>query len=237
MSWSKPLNAATLSSFGTKLAICGLALAGLAACAASTPKTLPPVTPTERFTAEVKDVPDQVALGVHAGGVSVRQQEALSDFVGRWREAGSGVVVVKVPADAANGDQARSMAYAVQSQIEALGVPSDRIELASYQAGEPHGPVLAIFQRATAQGPDCSGGWDNLTSTMNNEPYKHFGCAMVANIAAQLADPRDLVSPPGLAPGDNVRRQTVLNKYRDGKVTAAEKDDQANGAVSSAVKQ
>ena len=55
-------------------------------------------------------------------------------------------------------------------------------------------------------------------------------------MAAQIADPRDLVDPSGLAPGDNVRRQVVLSKYREGKTTSSDKDSQANG-VSSTVTQ
>jgi len=226
----------TLSNL--RLAGCGLALAALAACASAPPDKYIAhgLTPTEHFAVETQAQPDQVALAVHAEGVSVHQQAALSELASRWRDAGGDVMVVKLPADAADPNRAKSMAYAVQSQLEGLGVPADRIQLAAYQAGVPDGPVLAGFLRLAAKVQDCSGGWDNLSSTMANEPYKHFGCAITANIAAQVADPRDFVSPPGLAPADNVRRQAVLGKYREGKLTASEKDDQASGAVSTAVK-
>jgi pilus assembly protein CpaD len=239
MSWSKPLNRIVVSSAKLKLVLCGAALVGLAACASTEPKTLATAAklPTEHFSAQVTETPDQVALGVHAEGLSANQQAALTSFVGRWREAGGGVIVVQAPADAADANQARSMSYAVQSQLQALGVPSERIQLTAYNSGGGRAPVLASFQRLTAQGPDCSGGWDNLTSTNSNEPYKHFGCALTANMAVQIADPRDLVSPPGLAPADNTRRQVVLGKYREGKVTASDKDAQASGAVSTAVQQ
>ncbi len=237
MSWSKPLNSMTLSAAKMRPALCAIGLATLAACASAGPKTPPPLLPTEHFAAKAEEVPDQVALAIHAEGLSAHQQAALSDFVARWREANGGVVLIKTPADAVDAEQAKSMAYAVQTQLQVLGVPSERLQLASYPSGDGRGPVLASFQRLTAVGPDCSGGWDNLTSTMGNEPYKHFGCALTANLAAQIADPRDLVSPPRLAPADNTRRQVVLGKYREGKPTASDKDDQASGTVSDAVKQ
>ena len=176
-------------------------------------------------------------MAIHADGISIRQQAALSDFVTRWHDAGGGAVIVKAPGDVADTDQAKSMAYTVQSQLQTLGVPTDRIQLATYQAGDSHAPILVSFQHLTARGPDCSGGWDNLTSTMSNEPYKHFGCALTANMAAQIADPRDLISPSGLTPADNMRREVVLGKYREGKITASDKDAQASGAVSTAVQQ
>lgn len=237
MSWSKPLNPNMLSSSKIKLALCGLAFIGLSGCATSQKLATAKPLPTEHFAIKVDETPDQVALAVHAEGVSPNQQAALADFVARWRDAGGGIVVLKTPADAADADQARSMTYAVQAQLQGLGVSSERIQLAAYQAGAPRGPILASFLRLTAQGPDCSGGWDNLTSTIGNEPYKHFGCAQTANLAAMIADPRDLVSPPGLSPADNTRRQVILGKYREGKLTSSDKDDQASGAVSTAVKQ
>jgi pilus assembly protein CpaD len=242
MSWSKPVIQFAVShrpgrAFG---AVAALALAGLAGCAsAPTPDGFnkKPILPTENYSAKVVETPDQVALAVHVEGVSAAQQAALAAFVDRWRSGGGGAVVLKTPTDAASADQARAMTYAVQSQLEMMGVPPDRIQLAAYVSGDPKTPVLVSFERASVTTPDCRGGWDNMTSTMSNEPYKHFGCALTANIAAQIADPRDLVNPPALAPGDNTRRQVVLGKYREGKTTASEKDDQASGAVSTAVKQ
>ena len=227
----------TFSSLHT-LVMAG-ALLALAGCATHAPAGFADhaASPTEHYAAKVEEAPDQVALAVHADGLSTAQRTALAEFIARWRTAGSGAVVVRAPADAANPDEARAMAYAVQSHLQTLGVPTDRIRLAAYQAGEPKGPILTSFVKMVAVGPDCSGGWDNLTSTNSNEPYSHFGCALTADIAAQIADPRDLVSPPDLAPGDNTRRTTVFGKYRDGKVTASERDDQASGAVSTAVKQ
>jgi len=56
-------------------------------------------------------------------------------------------------------------------------------------------------------------------------------------IAAQVADPADLLHPRTEAPPDAARRQTVLDKYRQGAVTSAAKDTQANGAVSTTVGQ
>jgi len=222
------------SGLGAKLAACSLLIGGLAGCSAIGGAPAP--FPTEHYAVQVQERPDEVALAVHGDGLSTAQQAALADFAGRWRDAGHGAVVLKTPADSTDPEKAKSMAYAVQSQLEALGVPPERIQLAAYQAGGPGSPVVASFLRLTAAIPDCGGGWDNLSSTFSNEPYKHFGCSLTANIATQVADPRDFVSPPGLAPADNVRRQTVLGKYREGKLTAAEKDDQASGAVSTAVK-
>jgi pilus assembly protein CpaD len=211
------------------LACLGL-VGGLSACATQAPPAT--ALPTTAFKPELKEVPDQIALGVHAEGLSVRQRDALKGFAARWKDAGGGALVIKLPVDAANPTDARAMAYAVRSELEVDGVPPSELALTRYTAGAPNGPVLASFQRAAAVGPDCSGGWDDLARTMNNAVYAHFGCADAANTAAMLADPRDLVAPPDLSAGDNTRRGVVLGHYRDGKKTASEKEPQADGAVS-----
>jgi pilus assembly protein CpaD len=151
----------------------------------------------------VEETPDQMALGVHPDGLSPTQREALADFVARWREAGSGTVVLKAPADGPNADTARAMLYAVQSHLQTLGVPAERIRLAAYPASDPHAPVLASFLHATVVVPDCSGGWDNLTSTNSNEPYSHFGCAVTADISWPIHATwlRRRGWPPGTTPG------------------------------------
>jgi pilus assembly protein CpaD len=239
MSWSKPLIKNKSSRTRTACVVGALAASALAGCASGPARqgfVKAPTLPTEAYSAKVVEAPDQVALALHAEGVSAAQQAALAAFVDRWRAAGGGAVVLKTPTDAPSPDQARSMTYAVQSQLQIMGLPADRIELAAYVSGDPRTPVEASFERALVVIPDCRGGWDNVASTMGNEPYKHFGCALAANTAAQIADPRDLVTPPALAPGDIARRQVVLGKYREGKATASDKDDQASGVVSSAVK-
>jgi len=223
----------------SKALVCAVAVTALAGCATH-PKPDAPPPPTnvlEHYKAEVTDVPDQLALGVHASGLSDHQKEALADFVNRWRDAEGGRVVLKLPADAVDAAHAKSMTFAVQTQLERLGVPSENIHLETYAAGAANGPVLASFTRLDAKGPSCAGGWDNLTSTMDNEPYGHFGCALTANIAAQVADPRDLDHPTGLSPADNARREVVIGKYRQGKITSTDKDSQANGATSAAITQ
>jgi pilus assembly protein CpaD len=58
---------------------------------------------------------------------------------------------------------------------------------------------------------------------------------VTANVAAQIDNPADLLSPRDLDPPDAVRRQNELDIYRVGAVTSTTKDQQASGAISSVV--
>jgi len=195
-------------------------------------------TPIDQYEIGLSETPDQVGLTVHAAGVSAPQREALAAFAMRWRNAGSGWITVQAPNDSADPSTARAYAQAAISTLGTLGVPYDRVRIIGYAAGSGAKPVvLASFTHTVAVAPDCHDvPWENLTATKDNQPMHRFGCVITANLAAQIADPNDLRGDIPLAPADNVRRMNVLEKYRDGKVTSSEKDDQASGAVSNTVK-
>jgi pilus assembly protein CpaD len=216
-------------------AIALLAAAAMAGCAPiSASQAGPSLTPTEQYSVQIKEAPDQLALTAHAEGMSMTQRAAVVALVSRWRASpGAGDFAVQTPAGD-NGDAEARTSADVQAALHNLGVPSERIRTGDYPA--PAGaPVLASYVRLEARGPDCEGGWDNLTSTGSNRPSTHFGCAVTANFAAMVADPRDLLAPAPDAPADGGRRNTVLGKYRAGEATSTPRDEQAAGAISRAV--
>ena len=90
------------------------------------------------------------------------------------------------------------------------------------------------FKRYVAVTPRC-GDWPSVTRTASNQPISNLGCAVAANMAAQVANPGDLVGARPMDPADAGRRTAVLGKYRAGEVTSTAKDEQASGAVSTAV--
>jgi pilus assembly protein CpaD len=215
----------------------------LCGCATQTPglsrNTATPLTPTEQYSFNVQRTPQDLALAIHPQGLSPQQQLALTDFVNRWTDNGGGQMVVKAPVNS-QGDpaQGRHTADLTISFIEHLGVSAEHIRLAAYDAGHaPGAPVIASFERFEAKAPDCSGHWDSLTATKNNDASKHFGCAVTGNMAVLVANPRDLVIPANMDPSDNSRREVVLGKYRQGAITSTAQDDQASGKVSAASSQ
>ncbi len=210
--------------------LAGCASAGGGPRQAAVPRALNPLEQNP-VRAEVR--PQELALGVHAdGSISPAQDAALARFAASWA-AGGRTAGVSVAAPSANGQgdpalQARNVA----ARLAALGVPDAAIQVDTYDAGgDPAAPVVARFDALQAVAPDCQLKWDNLSSTNSNEVSKHFGCANARNMAAMLADPRDLLNPRAMTPADAGRRAVVLDRYRLGQVTSTAKDDQAAGAV------
>ena len=222
-------------SMRLRVMIPGLAAAtALAACASTGNKPeKTAVTPTQQYSIEVREAADQVGFSIHPGGLSLKQRAALVAFADRWREAPqAGDIVVQAPA---GGDEAAGRERdEIATALRAVGIPGERIRSGDYQ-GAAGAPVLASFTRLEAHGPDCRAGWDDLSATGANRASTHFGCAEVANLAAQIADPRDLLAPAPTTAADAGRRDTVIGKYRTGQITSSLKDEQATGVVSKAV--
>ena len=212
---------------------CSLA-AGCAAAPRGEPPRLEALTPTEQFALEVRSTVDEILLAPH-GRLSPAQEAALADLAGRWREAGEGPILVHAEAAV---EPALQTAHAAAQALQAAGVPSAFVKVAPFEPAveAPPGPVRVGYSRLVATGPQCANLWDNLTKTKRNAPYASFGCATTANLAAQIADPRDLVAPRASYPADAARRAAVLDKYRKGQPTGTERSDDERGDVSAAAR-
>ena len=101
-------------------------------------------------------------------------------------------------------------------------MPADRIRLVSYAAPDPRAPVVVGFETLRAVAPECGRNWGNLSRSGDNQSASNFGCAITANLAAQIADPRDIQQPRAMTSADASRRTVVFDQYRAGKQTSAE---------------
>ncbi|MDB5455775.1 MAG: pilus (Caulobacter type) biosis lipoprotein CpaD [Caulobacter sp.] len=224
------------------------ALGALSACAAIEAASQDPAqalaaTPTEQWSTRTKVTgqPDEIRLAVHAGGLSGAQSRALEDLVVRWLIEDAREIVVSAPLEGPQVATARRMAIIARERLIAYGAPAERVRIVGYDAAAADGPVVAIpsdpplrigFVRYHVQTPTCGLAWENLTATRENAPMSNFGCAVTANIAAQVANPQDLERPRDSTPVDAGRRDVVIGKYRRGEVTSSARDEQAVGTVS-----
>ena len=218
-----------------------LLLLALGACAtggARPSASTAPLTPTERYSIDVTPAPVEVQLAPHASGLSAAQAAALGDLIDRWAAGDRGMITIKAPEHGADPAGAYRIATDTRDYLVAQGVEASAVHIVGYDAAnDPKAPVRVGFLHYEAHGPQCGQSWENLADVRNNEAYAQFGCAVTANIAAQLADPEDLLHPRTMTAPDAIRRETVLGKYRTGDTTSTTKDTQANGAVSTTVGQ
>ena len=172
----------------------------------------PPLTPISRYSLQVEPGLDRIALAVHDTGLSANQQAALTDLVNRFAIEGAPVLVVEAPA----GDDAvaNQTAWNVKAALVAAGTPDHRIRVVSYAGPDARAPVLVGFETVRAAVPQCGTQWGSLGRTGDNQSSANFGCAVNANLAAQIADPNDLLGPRRMTPADATQRGEALKRYR-----------------------
>ncbi|WP_409019306.1 CpaD family pilus assembly protein [Brevundimonas vesicularis] len=179
-----------------------------------------PLTPTARYALQVEPGLDRIALAVHETGLSATQQAALDSLVTRFVRSGAPDVVIEAPG---GGDPAAaSMAWGIREALERAGIPAERIRVASYHAPSPRAPVLTGFETVQAVVPRCGTAWGNLGRTGDNRSSANFGCAVTANLAAQISNPRDMIAPRAMTPADASRRAVVFEHYVAGTPTSAQ---------------
>lgn len=233
---------------GLTLTAIGLALA-LGACAttAQGPKTPKPVNPVnpgaaaptvlDQFKAATRPAENRIALAPHAHGVlSDAQRSALMLLAHQLDDNDGQLVEVKFSSKEAEGGDASHTAHSAVDYLQSIGLAPERLKIGRFETDVSNAPVVVSYHGVEAYGPDCNRNWDSMTSTGANNVTKHFGCAQAANLAAMVADPRDLIRPAPEGPADATRRGVVLGKYRKGETSSTAKDEQASGAVSQTVK-
>lgn len=215
------------------------ALIGLSACATPAIKRVTaaePATVLDTYKPRAFPTDAEIQLAVHAQGLSTTQAEALGQFASEWDVDQGGVITLRAPDGGPNAGAAFRTAEGARAFLVRQGVPEDQIVIAGYDARGLVDPnLLMTYTHYKAAIPVCGKTWTNLANTMANEPNSNFGCAVSANISAQLANPGDLIRPRASTPADAGRRLTVLDLYRKGESTSSAKDENAKGTLSNAV--
>ncbi|MEM6461559.1 MAG: CpaD family pilus assembly protein [Pseudomonadota bacterium] len=138
-------------------------------------------------------------------------------FASEYRDNASGPVQIMTPVGSPNTTAASHMAGEIRSILIGEGIPSTRIGISSYQAAAQNdaAPIRLSFSAVAAHTNQC-GRWpeDLVYNTTENKHYQNFGCATQNNLAAQIANPSDLLAPRDMTPIDADRRDVVIENYR-----------------------
>ena len=193
-----------------------------------TPENMHPITVS-------KDVATlKLDAAMDLGYLNGRQKMQVAAFARAYTERGHGPIVVSVPDRSLNKGAASDFLNDVSRALADEGVTDDRVVYKPYQvaADKTSAPVVMTFNRYVAQASPC-GDWSmNYSYNPKNLNPPNFGCATQNNLAAVIADPADLVHPRTMDPADAERRSVVLDKYRKGESTAAQRADSDSASVS-----
>ena len=148
----------------------------------------------------------------------------VEEFATRFRSDKVDSIRVLVPYGSTNERAAEMVSRDVVRVLQKHRIGRRQILVAPYSAVGDTGPtpVRLAYSTLVAKTGPCGRWPEDLSETSENKNYYNFGCASQQNLAAQIADPRDLLGPRGMDPSDAQRRTAVIDKYRNGESTAAE---------------
>jgi pilus assembly protein CpaD len=174
----------------------------------------------------------KLAFSAPNAGLMPDDSQHFDDFVADFMQRGNGSISITVP----SGRDASATITYFGERLASAGVPRDRILVGTRDVAGGDARVELGYISYRASTAPCGDWSTSVTFTASNHPTPNFGCAVQHNIAAQVADPRDLMGAQPLASGDAGRRAVVYDNYKNGKPTAATKTPEQSGAVSDIAK-
>jgi pilus assembly protein CpaD len=181
----------------------------------------------ERHPIVLRDAPRSldVFVGRSGGTLDHRQAEDVASFAREFRRSGKGGLVAEVPTGARRDHATHDTLNGIRAALSRGGVSPAILSVRSYPVQDPGlaSPIRLTFASLQASVPHDCGQWpadlgaSNFRFSSSNAPYWNFGCAAQATLAAQVADPIDLVRSRDEGRSDIVKRMGAIAKIRDGK--------------------
>lgn len=231
--------------------LCGLAAAlavalGLGACAnkGDAMAELAASDVRERHPIVLRDAPRSldVFVGRSGGGLDSRQAQDVSDFARQYRQSGKGGLVAQVPTGARREIATHDTLNGIRAALAQGGVPGHALSVTTYPVADPGlaSPIRLTFASLQAGLPHSCGEWptdlgvSSYKTDAANTPYWNLGCASQATLAAQVADPIDLVRSRTEGRPDIAKRMGAIAKIRQGQDPSTvyrQESTQINSAV------
>lgn len=163
-----------------------------------------------------------------AAGLSPQDGTQLASFVEDYLSRGDGAISISAP----RGPGSSGALSYFGEQLVHMGVPRPRILVGTHDAPEGDTRVEIGYIVYAARADSCGNWTQDASQTGDNLPMPDFGCSVQHNIAAMVADPRDLVAPRGMDAGDATRRETVVGNYEKAQTTGSAKSSAQSATLS-----
>ena len=162
---------------------------------------------------EVLDLP----VAASERGLTKPQKVAVEGFLANYDRSAAPVVNVILPVGARNDVAASYLGQDLPAYMRKQGVPGGRIAVSSYDAGsaDVSAPVRITYSAMRAQAGKCGRWPEDILQNTENKHYANFGCSYQNNLAAQVANPSDLLGPRKQTEIDAARRGVAIDVYQN----------------------
>lgn len=226
----------------SRLPLLLLGVSALTSACAGVPKPdlarTPMATQADQHEPTAEAAVQRVSIDVAPGQMELASADRaqLRAFANDYLRYGHGPLVLETPSGGANSDSASVLAADARRTLAEAGVSYAAIAGSTREVNGETMPILVSFNRFEARPPECAPLWEqDLAHQSNNQPWDSFGCATNFNLASMVEDPADLLRPRDMAARDSGRRDTVMDAYREGEQTHAERSNDERITISNAV--
>jgi len=164
-----------------------------------------------------------IPVGVADRSMSRMQKAAVDGFIAGYDRSAAPVVNVMVPHGSGNAIAASNVSAGLVKRLRAAGVPEGRILHQPYEASQygDSAPIRLAYADMRASTGPCGRWPDDMLETTQNRHWANFGCSYQNNIAAQIANPADLLGPRQPGDIDAQNRSHAIDQYRQRGVAAS----------------
>lgn len=157
-----------------------------------------------------------IPVGAGDRGMTGYQRDTLLGFLDGYDRSAAPALTIAIPLGSANEAAALVAGRDFARVAAASGINRKRIVMTSYQSAsaEASAPVRVSFVAVRAQTDKCGRWPEDLLQTSENRHYADFGCSYQNNLAAQMANPSDLLGPRKMTDIDAENRGKVIDVYR-----------------------
>jgi pilus assembly protein CpaD len=161
---------------------------------------------------QILDLP----VGASSYGMTEFQRTRLAGFLDDYDPRTAAFVAILVPSGSLNEAAAHRTSRDVAAYLRSRGVSRGEIVVQPYQSPLPDvSPPIRVSYTATKAYTNRCGRWpDDMLESTDNKHYENFGCAYQNNLAAQVANPTDLLGPRRMSPIDAENRDVAIGDYK-----------------------
>jgi len=179
-----------------------------------------PVSHTERFPIDVVKGTVRMNVSTRSSRLSAVQVDTITRFAQQAQSSGAGRVYIRRSRNSINADV---IAGRITQIFTENGINGKLLRHSTF-AGSRGAHVSLSFSRRFAKTKQCGSWTKDFTDSHDNRPHGDFGCSNQHNLAAQVANPQDFVTPRTSTPSDAMRRHRVFSDYRTPKSTSTPED-------------
>lgn len=165
--------------------------------------------------------------------LSATEISRLDSFVRGYQAHGRGKLSVIIPGNDNGRDRAVDRGKQIVDHAMTRGLREDEVVLRIDTAtgGNTRATIGVSYESFMVSTGEC-GDWSKESSyDPSNEIYSNFGCSTQRNAVLMIANPADLTSARIADPHDTERSDMVVQQYREGKTTLAERSAAESAAI------